>query len=245
MGVVFGMTNYEALVLACLNDPDDEGPRLILADWLDERDGSGWRLRYSGHWLLPPQQGYPWQWPYRGPQDLAWKPRVGNAYRLGPLTSIIMCTACQNPGPAMVMARCRTNDHWRCERCYLEQMGIPFRPFRLIRWEEMTPELNASLHPDLAPFAVGSECLEWWLAVASGPMASTTPAWMEVLSDGSFVLTSTHNMYGQVRDRPRHWLGMPERRFRLARTTWLSLEADGIVLPTDIRLIPHPAAMVR
>lgn len=46
---------FAAMIRACLDDPEDDGPRLIFADWLEEQgDERGSTLRYPGNWRLMP-----------------------------------------------------------------------------------------------------------------------------------------------------------------------------------------------
>ena len=47
------MTNIDPFVRRILETPDDDGPRLVLADWLEERgDPRAGQLRRTGRWTL-------------------------------------------------------------------------------------------------------------------------------------------------------------------------------------------------
>lgn len=111
------MTEYEALVLACLNDPDDDGPRLILADWLDEQ-GKPHLLRYPGCWRL----GYFGE-PGRGRQHLAWRPDGFTEYAysqtvLGPTDPHVPQITCANHSEwHSPLAGVRHEGQWLCWPC--------------------------------------------------------------------------------------------------------------------------------
>ncbi len=105
------MSERDAMLAAILADPDDDGPRLVFADWLDERGKGAGCLREPGQWRL---ENTPimldmlclvWE-----PDDLLhWKPR-----NLGPVPAQMDCQEVGVLGLCGRVARRRLPGRWVC-----------------------------------------------------------------------------------------------------------------------------------
>ena len=91
--------NLPSFVATILDRPDDDGPRLVLADWLDEiGDQRGEQFRRPGRWVLVQRWHGSWAGSFRGTDKrpvsiLLWDDMTGDgpAAVIGAVTPIIVC----------------------------------------------------------------------------------------------------------------------------------------------------------
>ena len=91
--------NLPSFVATILDRPDDDGPRLVLADWLDEiGDPRGEQLRRRGRWVVVQRWHAPKARAFRGADKqpvsiLLWDDMTGSepAAVIGAVTPVIVC----------------------------------------------------------------------------------------------------------------------------------------------------------
>lgn len=91
--------NLPSFVATILDRPDDDGPRLVLADWLDEiGDPRGEQLRRPGRWVVVQRWHAPKARAFRGAEKqpvsvLLWDDMTGEepAAVIGAVTPVILC----------------------------------------------------------------------------------------------------------------------------------------------------------
>ena len=120
-------SDRDAMIAAILASPDDDGPRRIFADWLEEQGKPAGALYLPGLWVLVLQSdkdGY-----RSNSQALWWLTSAenigGTGYCLG-TEFVIACQACTRPAgnPALGIpplprpASRRYGGQWICEPCW-------------------------------------------------------------------------------------------------------------------------------
>ena len=209
---------HAAMVLAVLASPDDPGPRLILADWIDEHGGDASYLRQPGDWFLPLYPGRSrvagvddWMGPDR--QRLCWSDgRTGMDLGIVPLAipcgaSTLQDASVPHDDDLLAFRRYAGTARWLCESCYKHcVLEVPRQSrLRCVRWREES-------FTGILAYAAGLEprptLLDHDVVYPDGAINGNTSL---VLLDatGQYILTASPLLDSGP---PRFWIGTEEYR---------------------------------